>query len=220
MGTNVLENVIEIQRQRAEQAEQSFRELVATLAGNPAKPPKPEAIDAVLIASRHSVDELAEAVKLVQRRESLRSEIRSIDSRQSDRASLVAKIEVAKAELQAAQDRFKETTFPIQGEINSINQLHHRRAECERELRAMVDDNDDAELTELGHQIQHAAKRRDEQQRLLRELQSRLSSSDEGIRALAVGQVARAEEALATMTAECEDLVRQQSELLNIAVLG
>jgi len=220
MSSSVLDSVLEIQRQRAEAAEQAFRDLVQALASNPKVPPSAESIDSILIASRHSVDDLATAVKLVQRRESLRQEIRDIDARQSDRAALVAKVEAANAELEAAKAKHRETTFPIQKEIDSIDQMHHNRQAAERELRSLIDDDAAEQIDQLGRQVQAAAKARDNQQRLVRELQSRLSSSDEGVRTLAVGQVKRGEEALAALTAECDDLVRRQSELLASATLG
>jgi predicted translin family RNA/ssDNA-binding protein len=84
----------------------------------------------------------------------------------------------------------------------------------------LIDDDAAAEIDDLSRQVQAAAKAKDEQTRLLRDLQSRLSSSDEGVRLLAVGQVARAEKRLAELTAECDDLVHRQSELLHIAMFG
>ena len=219
-SANVLDSVLEIQRQRAEAAEKSFRDLVATLASNPKRPPSPESIDAVLIASRRSVDDLANAVRLVQRRESLRAEIRDIDARQDDRAGLVAKIEAANAELQAAQDRHRDAVFPLQNEIDAINELHHRRAAAERELRAMIDDDTADAIAGLERAIQAAANRSDHQKRLLADLRSRLLSADEGVRELAAGQIQRAEESLAEMMRESGDLVRRQSDLLRDAVLG
>jgi hypothetical protein len=177
MSTNVLEGVLEIQRQRAEAAEQSFRDLVTTLAGNPKRPPTPESIDSILIASRHSVADLADAVKLVQRRESLRAEIRDIDARNDDRAGLQAKIEAANVEFEAAKTKHWETVFPIQREIESINLLHHRRAECERELRSLIDDDAAEEIDNLDRQIRASSRERDSQKRLLSDIQGRLSSS-------------------------------------------
>lgn len=220
MSANVLEGVLAIQRERAEQAERAYRELVRQLASNPTKPPKPEAIDAVLVASHHTVDNLADAVRLVQRREGLREEIRQIDARHGDRAGLVAKIEAAEREFQAATERHRAEMFPLQRSVDEIDQLHHRRAAAERELRGMIDDDTADELNQLERAIQAAANRSDNQTRLIRELRSRLSSSDEGVRALAVGQVSRAEEALAEMLTESGDLVRRQSDLLRAATLG
>lgn len=217
---NVLESVLTIQRQRAEAAEQAFRELVTTLASNPKRPPKPEAIDEVLVASRHSVDDLAAAVKLVERREALRAEIRSIDARQDDRAGLLARIETANAELQAAQDRHRDATFPLQREVDEIDQMHHRRQAAERELRDLIDDDQADELAELEQAIREASNRSDNQTRLVRDLQTRLLSADSGVRELAVGQIERAEESLAAMMRESGDLVRRQSELLRAATLG
>lgn len=219
MNANVLDSVIELQRQREAAASEAYGKLVRQLASG-AKAPSAGNVDAVLTAAHKTVDELAEAVKLIQRRESLRDEIRQIDTRNDDRVGLQARLESARSELQLAQDKFKEIGFPIEREIDSINQMHHRRNECERELRSIVDDVDDAALSELDRQIQQASKRKDSQIRLLRDLQSRLKSSDKGIAALAIEQVARAEESLAEMTLECEALVSQQSELLRVATFG
>ncbi len=218
--SSVLENVLAIQRERAEQAERAYRELVEQLASNPKRPPSPESIDKVLIGSRRTVAELADAVKLIQRRESLRAEIRAIDARHDDRAGLVAQIQTANAELQAAQDRFRDATFPLQRSIDEIDQLHHRRAAAQRELRELMDDDAAGEIAELGQAIQAASMRCDNQKRLLADLRSRLLSPDEGIRELAVGQIQRAEERLAEMMTESGDLVRQQSDLLRAATLG
>ncbi len=220
MSTNVLDSVLEIQRQRAEAAEQSFRDLVQLLASDPKRPPSAESIDKVLIGSRRSVDDLANAVRLVQRRESLRAEIRSIDARQDDRAGLLVKIEAANAELQAATERHRDAVFPLQREVDLIDQLHHRRAAAERELRALIDGDTAEAIAGLERAIQAAANRSDDQKRLLRDLQSRLLSADEGVRELAAGQIQRAEESLAEMMRESGDLVRRQSDLLRDAVLG
>jgi hypothetical protein len=190
------------------------------LAGNPKRPPTPESIDSILIASRHSVADLADAVKLVQRRESLRAEIRDIDARNDDRAGLQAKIEAANVEFEAAKTKHWETVFPIQREIESINLLHHRRAECERELRSLIDDDAAEEIDNLDRQIRASSRERDSQKRLLSDIQGRLSSSSEDIRQAAPGQIQRAEARLAELTAECDDLVRRQSELLASATLG
>jgi DNA repair exonuclease SbcCD ATPase subunit len=218
MSGSVLESVLELQRQRADQAEAAYRQLVELLAANPRKAPTPEAVDAVLIAARRSVDDLDAAVRLAQRRDNLRAEISSIDARADDRAELAKKIEVAKAELQAAQDRYRETVFPMEREIESINQLHHRRASAERELRDTMSDDAADELFELGRAIRSATRDYENQKRLVADLRARLGSPDEDVRLAAPGQVERGEGRLSELKAAVDDLVQRQAELLKAAL--
>lgn len=124
-----------------------------------AKPPTMAALESTLRDADKSIEELQHDVAAAQKRTELRATIARADELEQGRAAITEQLAAAKEILDAAQATHDETVGPLRFKIDAINQARHAASSAEQQLRELIDDDHDEQLTELRRQLNAATER-------------------------------------------------------------
>jgi hypothetical protein len=123
--TNLFEKIAGRQKQREKSRIEDFRGLVRAIANG--QEPDADRVDAVLLESGQSLDDLKAAVELLQKRMESKAKLDTVPKLEAEKAELEAKIGKAAEILSAAEAKFNET----------VNPLRWRHEDIKNELQQM-----------------------------------------------------------------------------------
>ena len=126
------EKMIGLQKQRSQQKQNSYRELVATIALG--KEPNLAEVERLLSEFGMSLDDLKQDVEVYQTRMALKALVATLPKIDQETALVQQKIAAADRELEAAEQRYEDTTAPLYGRLREINEVRKEISQARQEL--------------------------------------------------------------------------------------
>lgn len=109
-----------------------FHDLVRLVGDD--KAPEPESIARALQDAGKTVDDLQQAVELLQRRRQWRQVMTHVESLETERADIRKQIDTANRELAEAEQRHTDTVWPLEGRLLQIAQATRDAEDARRQL--------------------------------------------------------------------------------------
>lgn len=143
------EKMIGLQKQRSQQKQNSYRELVAAIATG--KEPNLAEVERLLTEFGMSLDDLKQDVEVYQTRMALKALVATLPKIDQETALVQQKIAAADRELEAAEQRYEDTTAPLYGRLREINEVRKEISQARQEL---FNTCDSPELDEEYEQVE------------------------------------------------------------------
>jgi uncharacterized membrane protein YccC len=121
-----------LQKQRSQQKQNSYRELVSTIASG--KEPNLAEVARLLSEFGMSLDDLKQDVEVYQTRMALKALVATLPKIDQETALVQQKIAAADRELEAAEQRYEDTTAPLYGRLREINEVRKEISQARQEL--------------------------------------------------------------------------------------
>ena len=116
--TNLFEKIAGRQKQREKSRIEDFRGLVQAIANG--QKPDADRVDAVLLESGQTLDDLKAAVELLQNRMESKTKLDTVPKLEAEKAELEAKIGKAPEILSAAETKFNESVNTLRWRLDDI----------------------------------------------------------------------------------------------------
>jgi DNA repair exonuclease SbcCD ATPase subunit len=116
--TNLFEKIAGRQKQREKSRIEDFRSLVRAIAHG--EEPDADRVDAVLLESGQSLEDLKEAVELLQKRMESKAKLDTVPKLEAEQAELEAKIGKATEILNTAEAKYAEVVNPLRWQLEEI----------------------------------------------------------------------------------------------------
>jgi chromosome segregation ATPase len=132
------EKMIGLQKQRSEQKQNSYRELVAGIATG--EEPTAAEVDRLLVDTRKSITDLKHDVEDYQRRMALKAIVASLPKLEQEFAQVQQQIAAADRMLEEAERKYDEVTLPLFGRLQEIKEARQDASAAQQELYLSCDD--------------------------------------------------------------------------------
>lgn len=132
------EKMIGLQKQRSEQKQNSYRELVAGIATG--EEPAAAEVDRLLVDTRKSITDLKKDVEDYQRRIVLKAIVASLPKLEQEFAQVQQQIAAADRMLEEAERKYDEVTLPLFGRLQEIKEARQDASAARQELYTSCDD--------------------------------------------------------------------------------
>jgi chromosome segregation ATPase len=136
----MIERIVGKQREWQAARVADFRAVVAQIAdGNE---PDADIVTQVLHEAGKSLDDLQQAVELLQRRRELRRKLDSVPRLMAERREIERQIAAANRDLDAAEKRHQELVYPLQGRLEELSSQTYEGEQARGELQRTCADPD------------------------------------------------------------------------------
>ncbi|MEO9595722.1 hypothetical protein [Rhodopirellula bahusiensis] len=155
--TNVIEQVIEIQKRREAEALQVYRQIVRDIAAGGKRTPTPEQIDAAAAACRKThLDLKADLERQIQRNQD-RALIVDESEYVSKRAEFTSKIKAANEAFEKAKKTHEKAIHPLRWQREALDDQHAKSEQAIRRLQSDLTPDQEEEKAELENAVRVAS---------------------------------------------------------------